>query len=193
MVWQIVNNKVNRMAQVKLMTQAEYAKHRGVSAVAVHKAVAAGRISTIDGKIDPAVASIQWAANTRARAPTKRPESPTQPPASESAPPAADDPAPGVKADDYWDARSRRETAEAAIAEMKEAEMRGTLIRADAARAAWATKVTAARDALLQIPSRLAPVLAAEADMERVTELLEGELRAALLQLSDSRIAEVAS
>ena len=176
------------MAKVKLMTQAEYAKHRGCSGVAVHKAVKAGRISLIDGKIDADVADIQWAANTRARVPSKRVELPAQ--GSMGASPADDGQDPDGKAGDYWDARSRRETAEAAIAEMKEAEMRGTLIRADAVRSAWAGKITSARDALLQIPSRLAPVLAAESDMERIAELLEGELRQALQQLSETKPVE---
>jgi hypothetical protein len=67
---------------------------------------------------------------------------------------------------------------------MKQAEMQGTLIRADAVRAAWAAKITGARDALLQIPSRIAPVLAATADLVEVTALLEAELRQALADLS---------
>ena len=57
---------------VTLLTKSAYARHRGCDEKAVRKAVAEGRISTIerDGKqlIDPAVADIQWAANTRARA-----------------------------------------------------------------------------------------------------------------------------
>lgn len=183
------------MAKVNWMTQKEYAAERGCSAVSVHKAIKGGRISLIDGKIDPSVADIQWAANSRARAPARKtvdqvaalPSLPAPGPAAslEIALPVHAD----SKPDDYWDARSRRETAEAAIAEMKEAEMRGTLIRADSVRTAWANKISAARDALLQIPYRLAPVLAAESDMERVAELLEAELRQALLQLSDSRSA----
>jgi hypothetical protein len=179
------------MAQVKLMTQAEYAKHRGVSGVAVHKAVKAGRISTIDGKIDPAVADIQWEKNTRARVMPRKPESGQSDAGAPVAAASPSEPPPEGKADDYWDARSRRETAEAAIAEMKEAEMRGLLIRADAVRSALATRISGTRDALLQIPSRLAPVLAAESDMERVIEILEAELRQALSQLSELRITEV--
>lgn len=184
------------MAKVNWMTQKEYAADRGCSPVSVHKAIKAGRISLIDGKIDPSVADIQWAANSRARAParkaadqaTARPSSPA-PDAAASLEIALPVHAEG-KTDDYWDARSRRETAEAAIAEMKEAEMRGTLIRADSVRTAWANKISAARDALLQIPYRLAPVLAAETELERVAELLESELRQALLQLSETKPAE---
>lgn len=179
------------VGKVTLMTQAEYARHRGCSAVSVHKAVKAGRITTIDEKIDPAVADIQWAKNTRARAGAQPPGSP----AGRADDHHDSDDAGGDSSDrmaDYWEARSRREAAEAAIAEMKEAEMRGTLIRADAVRAAWASQLTAVRDALLQIPSRLAPVLAAESEMERVNELLEAELRQALQQLSQQREGAVA-
>jgi hypothetical protein len=56
--------KVNRQR----LTQAQYATHRGCSAVAVHKAIKQGRITTFeDGTIDPEVADIQWAKNSRAR------------------------------------------------------------------------------------------------------------------------------
>ena len=57
---------------VTLITPTAYARHRGCDEKAVRKAIAAGRISTIDGKIDPAVADIQWAQNTRARADSRR-------------------------------------------------------------------------------------------------------------------------
>ncbi len=90
--------------------------------------------------------------------------------------------------EDHQMARTRREIAEANLAEMREAEERGTLIRVDAVRAAWAAKITGARDSLLQIPSRLAPVLAAETDLVAVTSLIESELRQALSDLSGSAI-----
>lgn len=175
------------MTKVKLMTQAEYAVHRGVSAVAVHKAVKAGRISLIEGKIDPAVADIQWAHNTRPRADRKL----TAAPAAE-VPPVAPvivaNPVSSDEGDDYWVSRAKRERAEAAIAEMKRAELEGKLIRTDVIRQAWARKISAARDALLQIPHRMAPVLAAEADMERIGQLLDEELRQALLHLSQDSL-----
>jgi hypothetical protein len=47
-----------------------YARHRGVSHVAVKKAIDTGRIAPLpDGTIDPVVADAQWAANTT---PTRR-------------------------------------------------------------------------------------------------------------------------
>lgn len=70
------------------------------------------------------------------------------------------------------------------IAQMKLSELRGELIRVDAVRATWANAVLSTRDALLQIPPRLAPVLAAESDLTRVNHLLEDEIRQALAELS---------
>ena len=61
------------MSKVNLITQAEYSKHRGVSEAAVSKAIKAGRISLIDGKIDPVAADAQWARNSRVRAGRGRP------------------------------------------------------------------------------------------------------------------------
>lgn len=86
--------------------------------------------------------------------------------------------------EDFQAARTRREIAEANLAELKEAEQNGKVIQADAVRAAWSRRVAGTRDALLQIPSRLAPVLAAEPSMERIALLLETELRQALHELS---------
>lgn len=174
------------MPQVTLMSMTEYAAHRGVSHVAVHKAIKAGRIDTINGKIDPKVADIQWAQRTRPRA-AKRPNRDQD--ASAAGAVAALDAVPSLgaaddRADDYWTARAKRERAEAAISEMKRAEMEGKLIRMDAVRAAWAKRLASTRDALLQIPHRLAPVLAAESDLVRVSQLLEDELRQVLAELS---------
>ena len=163
------------------VTKSEYAKLRGCAPSAVTRAIKEGRITTvlIDGRelIEVAVADIQWQSNTRARAD------------STSAAVVAAMPAVIVANEvgattSYEEARRRRETAEANLAEMKQAEMSGVLIRTDAVRSAWAAKITGARDALLQIPSRIAPVLAAETDLVRVTALLEDELRQALAELS---------
>jgi len=163
------------------VTKSEYAKLRGCAPSAVTRAIKEGRITTIqiDGRelIEVAVADIQWQSNTRARVD------------SSSAAVVATAPAVIVAhevggATSYEEARRRRETAEANLAEMKQAEMEGKLILADAVRSAWAAKITGARDALLQIPSRIAPVLAAETDLVRVTALLEDELRQALAELS---------
>lgn len=91
-------------------------------------------------------------------------------------------------AEDFQAARTRREIAEANLAEMREAELEGKLIRVDAIRAAWAKRIASTRDALMQLPHRLAPVLAVENDMERVGNVLDEALRQALTELSRDAI-----
>lgn len=66
------------VAKVQLIGLREYARHRGCAVSAVSKAIDENRISVIlDEKgrkcIDPEVADIQWAKNTRARADSARP------------------------------------------------------------------------------------------------------------------------
>lgn len=173
------------------VTKSEYAKLRGCAPSAVTRAIKEGRITTImvDGRelIEVAVADIQWQSNTRARVDSSSTAVVAAAPAGRV---GGDDFREMIRANEvggttsYEEARRRRETAEANLAEMKQAEMEGKLILADAVRSAWAAKITGARDALLQIPSRIAPVLAAETDLVRVTALLEDELRQALAELS---------
>lgn len=81
-------------------------------------------------------------------------------------------------------ARTRREIAEANLAEMREAEERGSLIRVDVVRSVFSVAMATAREALLQIPSRLAPLLAAETDPAAVQNALHGEIHRALLHLA---------
>lgn len=86
--------------------------------------------------------------------------------------------------EDHQKARARREIAEANIAEMNEAEKRRQLIRVDAVRTALAGVISATRDSLLQLPARLASVLAVETDPARVHDLLQDELHRALHQIT---------
>lgn len=161
------------MTAVSLMSRPEYAKHRGCSAVAVHKAIKAGRISLIDGKIDAAVADIQWAKNTRARIGSRAPA------AAEPGRQQTD--ADGIS---YEEARRRREAAEAERAELLLAELRADLMRTDAVHSMVAKLAAGLREGLLQIPPRLAPVLAAEADAAVIQETLAAALRGVLEQVT---------
>ena len=84
----------------------------------------------------------------------------------------------------HHQARTRREIAEANMAEMREAELRGELIQVAAVRAVFGAALSATRDRLLSIPDRLAPVLAAESTPQRVHETLYAEICDAMEQLS---------
>lgn len=182
------------MAKVNLLTQAEYAKHKGCSAVAVHKAVKAGRISLIDGKIDPVVADIQWAQNTRARQ-TPRPDGASGPdllagekgdalqaPADAPTAPAA---APPVD-NSYTEARTRRERAEAEEAEMRTAKIRGAMVmREDVDRAIFEIG-RELRDRLVACARRMAAEVASISTAEACETVIDREHRIVLELLVSS-------
>ena len=86
--------------------------------------------------------------------------------------------------EDRDEARTRREIAEANIAEMEEARLRRELIRVSAVRAQMSIDYATTRDALLQIPARMGPLLAAEGDSAQVQNLLHTEIHQALLDLA---------
>lgn len=187
---------------VTLITPTAYARHRGCDEKAVRKAIAAARISTINGMVDPAVADIQWAQNTRARAdsgPGRRvPAAVAQPGPSQTPSPAATSPAaaatsPGAAGatptvireippdeGEYSLNRARRERYEADLAELKLREQQGDLVRVVEVRAEIAKRVGQVRVNLLQIPARLAPLLTTETDQAKVHALLDAEIRAVL-------------
>lgn len=91
----------------------------------------------------------------------------------------------GVELDeDLKAARTRREIAEANLAEMREAEERGDLIRVSAVKSALAAAFSTTREALLQLPARLAPLIAADSDPASVQTTLHAEIHHALQDLS---------
>lgn len=69
-------------AKLPPVTQAEYARHRGVSREAVRKALRNGRIrANANGLIDPAAADAAWSVNTVPSLPAADPAAPPEPPA----------------------------------------------------------------------------------------------------------------
>lgn len=86
--------------------------------------------------------------------------------------------------EDHDAARTRLRISEANLSEMKEAEERGQLIRVEAVKSALSVAMATAREALLQIPSRLAPLLAADTDPAHVQNVLHAEIHQALAELS---------
>jgi hypothetical protein len=78
------------------------------------------------------------------------------------------------------EARTRREIAEADLAELKLRELRGDLLRREVVERIVGEQAAKTREAVLQIKSRLAPLLAAESDALKVAAMLDAELRASL-------------
>lgn len=167
------------MSKVNLLTQAEYAERRGCSAVAVHKAIKAGRISAIDGKIDPAVADVQWERNTRARvSASARKEGAGQG--------AGDAKAADQAGSDYLQYRARREAAEASIAEMKEAELRGKYLVKSEVDAVVFEIARTLRDGLNNCGRRMAADVAGLGKVEECEEVIDREHRALLESMTHS-------
>ena len=178
------------MNSVVLITQSEYARRRGVAKSAVAKAVSERRITLIDGKVDPVVADIQWERNTRARADGGKASTELATPldlhqiANSQQPPAQALPPSSADEGEYSVNRARRERYEADLAQMKLQEQQGDLVRVVEVRAEIAKRVGQVRMNLLQIPARLAPVLATESDQAKVHAMLDAELRAVLTHVT---------
>lgn len=158
----------------QLVTGSELARHLGVSPQAVAKARNKGRLSTINGRYDLAVAMIQWDKNRERR---RNDQSP--PPGESDDSRGSPSGAAGAGAD-YWDAKTRREVAEASIAELKEAELRGDLVRRAVVEREFASRLVALRESLEVLADRLSAQVAAEADAGRCRQLLRDEHRLAL-------------
>lgn len=177
---------------------AELARRLGVSRQAVSDLVRRGILTPdANGRIDEAaaraaiLASVHPTSKTVQAAQASAP-APIAPVAAAPAPapavvPAA--PQPEAAATNYHVAKTMREAAEAHIARLKLAEMRGELIRTDAVRAVMSNIFATTREAVLQMPARLAPLLAAESDPAAVQNLLHAELHAALESLANSPAA----
>ena len=158
---------------VKNISQADIARALGLSQPAITKLKRQGM------PVDSVEAAQAWREARQNVAARKPLPSPFRASVSDSNAAARDLPDEGRDA-----ARTRREIAEANLAEIREAEERGELIRVDAVRSAIAGVIAGTRDSLMQIPARVAPVLAAEADAARVHEMLQLEINQALAALA---------
>lgn len=172
-----------------LLTQAEYARSRkerglpGGSREAVRKAVDEGRISAFgpDKLLDRALADSQWERNTRTRMSQTSAQpgqlgidaSPDQAPLPQETGSAKTDPG-------YMQFRSRREEADAQIAEMNAAKMRGTmLMRADVDRAMFEIG-REIRDRLTACARRIASEVASIQTAEACESVIDREHRIVL-------------
>ncbi len=77
-------------------------------------------------------------------------------------------------------AKTRREIAEANMAEIELAQKRGEIIQVKAVEAVWSNALASAREHLLQVRARLAPLLAVETETFQIEQLLDLEHNKAL-------------
>ena len=150
-----------------------YARHRGVVHSAVQKAVETGRIPRLpDGRIDSEVADREWQANTEAR------------PTGASKRRSDDDDAFGAA--QYSKARAVREHYQARLSKLEYEEKVASLISKDEVKIATFNKLRLFRDGMLNIPDRIAAMLAAETEAAKCYEILATEIRKALNEFSDA-------
>jgi hypothetical protein len=157
-----------------IMSLRGYATHRGVALSAVQKAIKSGRIATLqDGRIDSDRADIDWERNTTRRAPavTQR---------------GQEEDGEVFGASQYTKARAVREHYQARLAKIEYEERVAKLVPKDEVQVAAFNKFRQYRDAMLNIPDRLAAMLAAETEESKCYEILATEIRKALNDFADS-------
>jgi len=177
--------------EAKPLSLRAYARRRGVSAEAVSKAVASGRlldsVVVVDGQrkiADPELADREWADNTRPRGEAAEPA-----PSPSRAAAAPDDEVPPLPLSlaKRAAADARRAVAQADLAELDVGERRGELVSAAAVRSDVESRYAIVRTKMLGVPSRVGqrlPELAA-----RVAPVVEELIREALEELSDRSAA----
>lgn len=141
------------------ITQAELARRLKVSRGAVCKATKTGRITPDeDGLFDPVETELAWIANTRQTA--KREPSPGKT-------------AKGGRQSAYAEARARKESALARMAELRLEQATGKLVERDAVEFVLADHAATLRGLLENLPDRLAPVLLPLRNHESIRQLLD--------------------
>ena len=150
------------------ITQAELARQLNVTRGAVSKAVKSGRITPDeDGLFDPAEAELQWIANSRPNMKA------TQSPAAKS------------RASGYADARARKESALARMAELRLEQAIGNLIQKDAVDFVLEDMGATLRALMENLPDRLAPLIVGLRDMEAI--------HAAISEAADDVLSELSA
>jgi hypothetical protein len=162
-----------------------YARHRGVSLKAVQKAIKSGRIQTTpEGKVDVDSADANWQGNT-----APRPTAPSRPSVVQPvAQVLVDVSKPDLSTTsglEYSRARAVTETYRAKLAKMEFDERSEKLISRDEVQVEAFNRFRAFREGMVNIPNRLAAVLAAESDPRKVHEMLTVEIRQALVEFAD--------
>lgn len=146
------------------ITQAELARRLKVSRPSVSKAVKAGRITPDDeGLFDPVEAELQWLANTRPKA---------QGLASKGG------------NGSYSQARARKETALARMAELRLEEAMGNLVSREVVEFVVDDMAATSRRHFEELPQRLAPLVAPITDLGEVLRTIDDMVRDTLMNIS---------
>jgi len=182
-----------------------YARHRGVSHVAVKKAIDTGRITPLaDGTIDPEAADAQWAQNTlqprkavapeAASAPEAHAEALHSAPSPRQPPPAretadANVPPLSTGGTSLLQARTVNEVLKAKLKQVELAEKKEELVDRAKAVAHVFKLARIERDAWLNWPARVSGQMASQlgVDAHQMHITLEAAVREHLIELGELR------
>ena len=168
-----------------------YARHRGVTDTAVHKAIRTGRVTPeADGSIDAERADADWARNTDApkRGTRERAESVVVSEAN-GEPPAVLPASQGTGGTSLLQARTVNEVVKAQTNKVRLARLKGELVDRPQAIAHVFKLARSERDAWLNWPARVSAQMAAKlgVDAHAMHVALEAALREHLQELGDLR------
>jgi hypothetical protein len=187
---------------VTLITFSAYARHRKISHQAVYKAKNAGRLAGAivteggkEGLSSIAAADREWAANTDQSKPSNSVTGQPKRRASEAEEPYAPDDAgeqrsgppgtPGTGAGvTYSRARAMREAFMAKESKLNYELRAGHYVDAEAVRVAVFSIQREARDMLLAVPDRVAPLVVGMEDMHEIHKIMLDEIRRICLTMS---------
>lgn len=179
----------NPLTNIPRLTESGLARELGVSRQAVHELVKRGILSKdSNGLIDVELAKVALLNRVHPSSKTAAALAPqTQPAAEPATQPADADPA-STEITSYHVAKTLREAAEAQIARIKLAEMQADVIQIAAVERVWGAALAATREHLLQMRSRLAPLLAHESDPFAIDQMLDAEISQALQHLAGASV-----
>lgn len=177
-----------------------YAKARGISHEAVRQAIKSGRLkkSVVMVKGEPkigdeALADQEWAANTDQSKPRNRitgdPKH-RRAPGEQMQPMANDGGSEGGKGPSYAQSRAIREAYMARLAKIEFDERSGKLVPADAARVAIFNTARKARDMLLAVPDRVAPLVVGQTDAHEIHRILMDEVQRICAEIAKMKLPD---
>ena len=176
-----------------LLSQSEWARQRGFSRQYVSKLVQKGVVRLVDGKVDPAQADAALEAVREPARPERRPSEPKPvsrpkplPAITPDANQGLDIPSGGAGnlATMLLKARIKSEVKKASLLEIKERIEAGKYVDVDEVKVASFNRARITRNQLLKLPSRVAALVAAESNVNTVSDILTKEIHVALEGLS---------
>jgi len=184
------------------LSRRAYARHRGISDMAVRKAIASGRIAVEeDGTIDPVKADRAWAAASDPAQVRAAPKATPPRSAPRPVPIAAveavretlresGEPTPAAGNMTFVQARTANEVIKAQERRIRLGKLKGDLVDRNRAISNVFSLARRERDAWVQWPARVAALMAAElrVDPHAMETVLEQYVRRHLAELSDVRV-----